>query len=146
MFLKITSIYEKLKTFFLLKVLRKKYRRTGTCKGCGRCCREIFVKHAGGVIKEEDEYNRLKKLHPFYSYLKIRYKHEDGLVFECIKLDKETGKCTIYKNRALLCKLYPQEEIFMLGGVISDECGYSFIPLETFEEVLQKVNRKVQTH
>ncbi len=139
MILKLVSLWEKLKKSFLLKILKRKYRRTGKCKGCGRCCREIFVKHAGGVIKEEKEYSRLKRLHPFYSYLKIRYKHEDGLVFECTKLDKTTGKCTIYKNRALLCKLYPQEEIFMLGGIISEECGYNFIPLESFKEVLQKV-------
>ena len=140
--LKIFSLYEKLKKLFLLKILRRKYMRVGKCKGCGRCCREIYVKHAGGVIKEEAEYERLKKIHPFYSYLKIREKTEDGLVFECTKLDRETGRCTIYRKRSLVCKLYPQEEIFMLGGVIAEECGYKFIPLESFEEVLNKVQKK----
>ena len=69
-------------------------------------------------------------------------KTEDGLVFACTKLDPETKKCTAYKNRALLCKLYPQEEIFMMGGVISENCGYKFVPIESFEEVLSKVKRK----
>ncbi len=133
---------EKFKKWFFLKMLRRKYRRTGKCNSCGRCCQEIYVKHAGGVIQDEQEYNRLKKLHPFYTYLKIKYKGDDGLVFECTRLDKETGKCTDYKNRALLCKLYPQEEIFMLGGVISEDCGYKFIPLESFEEVLNRARKK----
>lgn len=144
MFLQIKLFYEKLKKLFLLKILRRKYRRVGKCNGCGRCCQEIFVKHAGGIVKDEKEYERLKKMHPFYSYLKIKYKDEDGLVFECKKLDKENGKCTIYKNRALICKLYPQEEIFMLGGVISENCGYTFIPLEKFDDVLEKINKKQQ--
>ena len=42
----------------------------------------------------------------------------------------------------MICKVYPQEEIFMLGGVIRDECGYKFIPLEKFEDVLDKVKKK----
>ena len=132
-------LFEKFKKFFLSKILGKKYIRTGKCKSCGRCCLEIYVKHAGGFIKDEEEYKKLKKLHYFYSYLAIIGKTETGLVFECTKLDKEIGKCTVYKNRALLCKLYPQEEIFMMGGFISEDCGYKFIPIESFEEVFNKV-------
>lgn len=132
------NLYEKLKKFFLLKILRKKYIRKGQCKGCGRCCREIYVKHAGGIIKDEKQFKNLKKLHYFYSYLKIVDKTEDGLVFECQKLDPETNKCTVYQNRALLCRLYPQEEIFRMGGIISEDCGYRFEPIQSFKEVLEK--------
>lgn len=139
---KVISFFKNLKKLFLLKILRRKYERKGQCHGCARCCQEIYVKYAGGIVQDEQEYNRLKKFHPFYSYLKVKYKGEDGLVFECTRLDKKTGKCTDYKNRALLCKLYPQEEIFMLGGVISEDCGYHFIPLESFEEVFKKVRKK----
>jgi len=143
MVLKFSFLYEKLKKFFLLKILKKKYMRTGNCNGCGRCCREIYVKHAKGIIKTEEEFNKLKKIHPFYSYLNVREITEDGVVFECTKLDRETGKCTNYKGRALICKLYPQEEIFMLGGYISEECGYNFTPIESFKEVLQKTGKKL---
>lgn|GEM_PF-394258 len=142
MLLKIKELYIKLKKIFLLKILRKKYMRTGKCKGCGRCCREIYVKHANGIIKDEKEYERLKKIHPFYYNLKIREKTEDGLVFECTRLDRETNRCTMYKTRSMICKVYPQEEIFMLGGVITEDCGYEFIPLESFKEVLGKVIKK----
>ncbi|HSA06932.1 MAG TPA: YkgJ family cysteine cluster protein [Candidatus Gastranaerophilales bacterium] len=133
---------EKLKKFFLLRILRRKYARSGSCKGCGRCCREIYVKNARGLIREENEFKRLKKIHPFYSYLKIREKTETGLVFECAKLDKETNRCTVYNIRSFICKLYPQEEIFKIGGAISEECGYKFIPLENFEEVLNKIKKR----
>lgn len=128
--------------FFLSKILKRKYIRTGKCKTCGRCCQEIYVKHAKGIVKDEEEFKKLKKIHYFYSYLEIVEKTETGLVFACTKLDRQKGKCSAYKDRALLCKLYPQEEIFMMGGTISEDCGYKFIPIESFEEVFQRVKKK----
>jgi len=140
----IVSLFKYIKKFYLLKILKKKYTRTGSCNACGRCCREIYVKHAGGIIQDEEEFERLKKAHWFYTYLSIINKTENGLVFECKKLDKEANKCTVYKNRALLCRMYPQEEIFMMGGEMSENCGYSFTPIESFQEVLKKVTGKAR--
>lgn len=136
-----TPFYQKSKKFVLLKILKRKYLRTGQCNGCGRCCREIYVKHAKGIIKTEEEFKKLK-IHPFYTYLIVREVTDEGLVFECKNLNHETGRCSIYKDRALICKLYPQEEIFMLGGVIAEDCGYKFVPLESFEEVFSQIKKK----
>ena len=72
-------------------------------------------------------------------------KDEIGLVFECTKLDKNTGKCTAYSTRPVLCRQYPVEEIFMMGGSITEECGYSFEPIKKFDEVLKKVLKKNQS-
>lgn len=132
----------KIKKFFLSKILRKKYIRTGSCKGCGRCCQKIYVRHASDVIKTQEEFDRLKTLHFFYGYLEVVGKDEVGLVFECTKLDKETGRCTAYNKRAVLCRQYPQEEIFMMGGSITDDCGYSFEPIIKFDEIFDKVKLK----
>ena len=129
--------------FVYSKIFRKKYIRTGKCKSCGRCCQSIYVRHSANIIKTEEEFDRLKNQHFFYSYLNIIDKNETGLVFECTKLDKNTGKCTAYKNRALICRQYPMEEVFMMGGIISDECGYKFVPVKSFEEVLNKVKMKL---
>ncbi|MDD3593133.1 MAG: YkgJ family cysteine cluster protein [Candidatus Gastranaerophilales bacterium] len=129
----------KFKKFFHYYILRRKYFREGACKACGRCCREIYVRHSRDVIKTEEEFNSLKNRHYFYGYLKIIGQNETGLVFACTKLDKETGKCTAYNTRPLLCRQYPVEEIFMMGGSISDDCGYKFVPIKTFEEILRKL-------
>ena len=94
------------------------------------------------VINSEEEFEYLKTLHFFYGYLKVVGKDETGLVFECTKLDKTTGKCTAYNKRPLLCRQYPLEEIFMMGGGISDDCGYKFTPINTFEEVFSKLKRQ----
>ncbi|MFH0701926.1 MAG: YkgJ family cysteine cluster protein [bacterium] len=138
----LSSVYFKFEKFFISKILGRKYIRTGKCKSCGRCCQEIYVRHSSHIIKNEEEFNRLKNQHFFYSYLKIIGKTETGLVFECTKLDKEKDVCTVYKHRALICRQYPQEEIFMMGGIISEECGYKFVPINSFEETLNAVQKK----
>ena len=135
----------KLKKFFLKYIFNKKYYRIGSCKGCGACCTHIYVKHMKGVVQTEDEFKKLQLLHPFYTYLQIIGKDETGLFFECTKLDKETKKCIIHKDRPGICRRYPQEEIFLMGGTLKDDCGYAFNPIDTFEQVFEKIkirNRK----
>lgn len=138
------KLKEKLKKFFHSKILKKKYERKGSCNGCGRCCQRIYVRHARDVIKTEEEFEKLKTLHFFYGYLRVLDKDEMGLVFECSKLDKESGKCTAYNKRPVLCRQYPQEEIFMMGGSITEECGYSFEPIQKFEEILNKAKSQIK--
>ena len=134
-------MFKKLKKFFYLHILKRKYYRVGHCLGCGRCCRKIYVKHKG-VIQTEEEFKRLQKLHPFYTYLKIIDKDETGLVFECTQLDKETNKCKIHKKRPGICRRYPQEELFSMGGALSDDCGYKMEPIVPFCEVLEKTAKR----
>lgn len=140
-------MFKNLKKWYYLYILRRKYYRTGSCNACGRCCQKIYVKHKN-VIQTEAEFEELKKLHPFYTYLKIIDKDETGLVFECENLDKTTNKCKIHNRRPGICRRYPQEELFGMGGTLAEHCGYKLIPIESFEEVFEKVknkNRKQKT-
>ena len=132
----------KIRKFILSKILRKKYMRTGSCNACGKCCRQIYVKHYKHVLQDEKEFEKLQYLHTFYAHLKIIGKDEDGLIFECDRLDPETKKCKIHFFRPAICRRYPQEELFAMGGYLSDECGYKMTPIISFEEMMQKCNRK----
>ncbi len=134
-------MFKKIKKWYYLYILHRKYYRTGSCNACGRCCQKIYVKHKH-VIQTESEFEELKKLHPFYTYLKIIDKDETGLVFECENLDKDTNKCKIHKKRPGICRRYPQEELFAMGGTLAEHCGYKLIPIESFEEVFEKVKNK----
>ena len=134
-------MFQKLKKWFYLYILRRKYYRTGACKGCGRCCQKIYVKHKT-VLQDEKEFEKLKRLHPFYTYLKVIDKDETGLVFECMNLDKETHLCKIHKKRPGICRRYPQEELFMMGGTLAEHCGYKLEPIISFDEVFAKVCKK----
>ena len=138
----IETLKNNFRKFFYSKILKKKYFRKGSCKGCGRCCQKIYVRHARDVIKTQEEFEKLKTLHFFYGYLTVVDKDEVGLVFECSKLNKETGRCTAYNKRPILCRQYPQEEIFMMGGNITENCGYKFEPIKKFDEILKKYLKK----
>jgi len=132
------QMLEKIRKFFLSKILRKKYYRAGKCNACGKCCNKIYVKHYRHVVQDEKEFKKLQYLHRFYTYLKVVDKDDIGLVFECMNLDHETKKCKIHKNRPGICRRYPQEELFSMGGELSENCGYRMEPIISFSEILEK--------
>lgn len=135
-------MFLKLKKWFLSKILRRYYYRTGKCNACGKCCTQIYVKHFKHVIQNEKEFEKLQFLHKFYAGLKIIGKDDIGLIFECTNLDPETHKCKIHKNRPGICRRYPQEELFSMGGALSDDCGYKMEPIISFSEVLKNERKK----
>ena len=134
----------KFKKWFLANILRRKYYRTGKCKACGKCCTQIYVKHYKHVLQDEKEFKKLQYLHSFYSNLKIIGKDDIGLIFECQNLDLDTHKCKIHKRRPAICRRYPQEELFSMGGALSDDCGYKMEPIVPFKDVLKKYEKKHQ--
>ena len=103
---------------------------------CGSCCKKIYVKHGKNVIDNEELFLNLKEKHPFYKSLKLIGKDNNGLIFECQNL--ENNKCRIHKKRWKICKKYPDEEMFMMGGCMQENCGYHFEPIYTFDEILNK--------
>ncbi len=132
------------KDFWHLKILRRKYYRIGKCNCCGRCCKNIYVKHGKAFISDEKLFNRLKPLHPFYFDLEIIGKDEVGLLFACKNLDETTKMCKIHKKRAKICRDYPMEEILKMGGTLAEGCGYRFEPIEKFSDVLNKSAKKAR--
>ena len=133
---------DKLKRLILSKIFKKHYIRTGKCKGCGECCTHIYVKHFKHVLQDEKEFEKLQCLFSFYSGLKIIGKDELGLIFECAHLDPETKRCKIHFRRPGICRRYPQEELFAMGGTLSDKSGYKMEPIISFKEVLNKIEKK----
>jgi len=136
------GMFLKLKKFILAKILHKHYYRTGKCNGCGQCCTHIYVKHFRHVLKDEKEFDRLQYIHSFYAGLKIIGKDDLGLIFECTHLDPETKKCKIHYRRPGICRRYPQEELFSMGGTLSDTCGYKMEPIIPFKKVLKDIEKK----
>ena len=129
------------KKLFYKYILRRKYYRQGSCARCGACCSRIYVNHRKGMIKTEDEFLKLKKLHPFYTYIEIIDKDENGLVFKCNKFDTDKKICTIHKFRPGICRRYPSEIIMKMNGVMHENCGFCFKPIDSFEDVMKKLQK-----
>ncbi|MBQ4646844.1 MAG: YkgJ family cysteine cluster protein [Candidatus Gastranaerophilales bacterium] len=139
----LNKIKEKLKRFYHLRILKKKYYRLGKCAQCGCCCENIYVRHHGKVIQNEEEFEKIKKSdnYSFYKHISIIKKDDFGLVFSCDKFDKEKRLCKDHKNRPSICKNYPSEEIFSFGAQLQDKCGYRFEAIIPFCEVLEKIKK-----
>lgn len=135
-------MFKNLKKFIYSKILRRRYYKAGRCLGCGKCCQKIYVQTSKHVIQDENEFEKLKLLHRFYSYLTVVDKDEIGLVFCCSNLDKETNLCKIHKTRPGICRRYPQEELFKMGGDLSEDCGYKMLPIIPFAEVFENQLKK----
>lgn len=138
------KLLHRLKRFYYLYILKRKYYRSGKCNCCGRCCEKIYVKHGKNILKDEEVFNKLKPLHYFYNDLEVIGKDETGLVFRCNNLDPVTRLCKNHKHRDRICRDYPQEEIFMMGADLSEGCGYKFTPIVPFSEVFEKVMKKTK--
>jgi len=135
-------MFKKLKKFILTKILKRKFYRKGNCLGCGKCCKKIYVQTHKHVIQDEKEFEKLKLLHRFYTYLTVVDKDDVGLVFSCSNLDPDTNLCKIHKSRPGICRRYPQEELFRMGGELSEGCGFKMVPIVSFSEVLHKEMKK----
>ena len=138
------SLFKKIKKFYHLKILKRKYYRLGKCAKCGRCCENIYVRHNNNVIQNEDEFENIKKTddYSFYKHITVIGKDDFGLIFSCNKFDKEKKLCTDHKNRPPICKNYPSEEIFSFGAQLQNNCGYQFEPIEKFNEVFARISKQ----
>ncbi len=134
-----------LRKFFYKKILKRKYYRMGKCSRCGRCCKNIYVKHGKKIIDDDKLFNTLKPLHPFYFDLEIIGKDEVGLLFACKNLDEKTKMCKIHNKRAKICRDYPMEEILKMGGTLAENCGFRFVPIDKFKDILNKERIKANT-
>ena len=133
------KLLHKLKRFYYLYILKRKYYRSGKCNCCGRCCEKIYVKHGKNILNDEEVFKKLQNMHSFYENLEVVGKDDTGLIFRCNHLDPQTRLCKNHKNRDRICRDYPQEEIFMMGADLSENCGYKFTPIVPFAEVFDKV-------
>ena len=137
-------LFEKLKKFYHLKILKRHYYRLDKCRRCGCCYENIYVRHKNKIIKTKEEFEQIKKSdsYSFYQHISVIDKDDFGLIFECDRFDKEKRLCKDHKKRPSICKNYPSEEIFSFGAQLQEGCGYSFEPIEKFDEVFKKVLKK----
>lgn len=140
------KIFEKIKKYYHLKVLKRKYYRLGKCAKCGCCCENIYVRHKGKVIQTQEEFEQIKKTdnYSFYKHITPINKDDFGLIFSCDKFDKEKRLCKDHKHRPSICKNYPSEEIFSFGAQLQDKCGFCFTPIVSFDEVMKKISKKTK--
>jgi len=125
-FLKILY-YEFLSTFVPQKV---RYKVTGSCNKCGKCCQDIRMKNA-----DEKDFKLTQFFIPMYRRFAIRGKDENGDLIVGCTLQNQDGTCSVYEKRPKFCRDYPKK-FLNFYGVFQDGCGYKAEPEKNFEDYL----------
>lgn len=146
----IIHFLEKLRNVSLLGFLRylrlrlfgKTILVTGTCNGCGTCCKSISLESGGGWIRSEKKFERIVEDFPQYSRFEIIDRDNQGfLLFNCSWVTPE-GICRDYENRLPLCKAFPETSLVFSGGKLPQNCGYKFSEVVPFEKILSREMKK----
>ena len=109
------------------KPFGSRWKLTGRCNKCGKCCKEIHIKIEPRLLNskftQEVVIRWVSWLFRFYLQ---RIDHERNyLVFGCKNL-RPDGTCGDYKWRPNVCRNYPLVDFFDEPALF-DTCGYKAI-------------------
>lgn len=145
------QFFKELRSFSLIgifKYLSLKFRGksilvTGSCRGCGTCCKSICLEGSDGWLRSRKTFEKIVKKYPEYARFEIIGKDQQGfLLFSCTWCTPQ-GTCRDYENRLPLCSNFPEISLIFSGGKLPVNCGYSFSEVVPFEKILsQELKRK----
>jgi len=123
-----------------------KYKRnpiTGTCRCCGKCCKNLILINRGKPVRNIEQFNKLKKKKNYHERFRpvFRDAEDNFLYFSCDRLDDE-NKCSDYQHRPEICREYPNKNMIKYGGRFLEGCGYRIKPAEDFKEILSQEMKK----
>ncbi|MDD3420422.1 MAG: YkgJ family cysteine cluster protein [Candidatus Gastranaerophilales bacterium] len=123
--------------FLISKLNAPKYTRHGSCKKCGRCCREITFRLDNNLITTQEEFETIQKQNPFYKNFFISGKDPTGtILFTCKHLSWE-NTCQIHIIRPQMCRNYPCKKDNLKPETFL-ECGYYFRIDKPFKKFIHK--------
>ncbi len=143
------TIYRQLSSYSLtglltclwLRLRGKSILVTGSCRGCGSCCRRINLEGPQGWLRSEEVFTRLLRDNPEYRRFEVTGGDEQGfLLFSCSWLTA-AGSCRQHDHRLPLCRRFPEKSLIFAGGGLPAGCGYRFVVTEPFAKVLARAER-----
>jgi uncharacterized protein len=137
-----------------------RYRLTGACNGCGRCCETPVIPVSRPVFFLRSL--RWLTLTWHRAVNGFEYVGDDRrarlFVFRCTHYDPVTKQCDSYDSRPGMCRDYPRNLVYSALPEFFPECGYSAaykkgeqlrqallkanLPPEKYEELVRKLHLK----
>ncbi|MBN1493385.1 MAG: YkgJ family cysteine cluster protein [Candidatus Omnitrophica bacterium] len=103
------------------------YKRLGTCKMCGRCCRHVYLRNRGDLLSNFDEYLQMLIENEKLKRFQVKGRDAQGYLFFACSMVTSDNRCKDHANRPLMCRAYPDIGMIMYDAVPKDDCGFYFI-------------------
>ncbi len=130
--------------FVTLKLRRKTILLSGSCRGCGSCCRKINLEVLGTWVRPTEVFYQVLEDHPEFRRFEIVGRDNQGfLQFSCSWCTAD-GVCRDYDNRLAICRNFPDTSLAFCGGGLPSGCGYRLKAGVPFSRVLDRELRKTR--
>jgi hypothetical protein len=128
--------------YLYLRMIGKSILVTGSCHGCGMCCRGISLEGWDGWLRSEKAFQEIVVNYPEYGRFVIIGRDSQGfLLFRC-DWSTPQGTCLDYDKRLDLCRKFPESSLVFAGGHLPLTCGYQFAEVTPFKKILNAAVRK----
>lgn len=114
---------------WLAKRGEPRYRLTGTCNGCGRCCEAPSIQ-----VDRLTWHLRSARLLFLWWQWQVNGFRLTGVdprlrlfVFSCTHYDPQTKRCDSYESRPLMCRDYPVNLTYDALPSLFDECSHGIV-------------------
>lgn len=106
-----------------------RYRLTGSCNGCGRCCETPVISVSRPVFLLRSLRWLTLTWHRVVNGFEYAGEDRRGrlFVFRCTHYDPVTKQCDSYDSRPGMCRDYPRNLAYSALPEFLPECGYSAV-------------------
>ena len=106
---------------------RPRYRLTGTCNGCGRCCEAPSVQVSALTAKVPLVLVWVSAWHRAVNGFEMQELNGRILTFRCTHYDPATKTCDSYETRPTMCRDYPVNLTHEAVPSLFDECSHRIV-------------------
>ncbi len=122
--------------YLYLRMTGRSILVTGSCRGCGMCCRNISLEGCDGWLHSEKAFQEIVTNLPEYGRFVVVGRDSHGfLLFNC-SWNTPQGSCLDYDKRLTLCRKFPENSLVFAGGRLPPNCGYKFSTVVPFKKIL----------
>lgn len=123
--------------YLYLQMTGKSILVTGSCCGCGMCCRNIALEGGYGWLRSEKEFQKIVQNYPEYERFVPNGRDPQGVLLFSCSWQTPQNICRDYDDRLALCRRFPESTLFFADGQLPPTCGYKFSIVVPFKKLLK---------
>jgi hypothetical protein len=121
-----------------------RYRLTGSCNGCGRCCETPIIPVSWPVFRLRSLRWVALSWHRWVNGFELtgEDRRHKLFIFRCTHYDPATKQCDSYESRPGMCRDYPRNLLYEAIPEFLPDCSYGAVDKKAarFRSALEQTN------